>query len=329
MIIDLEKFTSEESVYWKELERILARLERNPDLSLDLPSLQRFHYLYQRASSDLGRMATFAAEQQIHTYLEALVSRAYAEIHESREISHRLRPIHWFFKTFPQSFRRHIIIFWISLAITACGVTFGGIMVAFDSDAKEILMPFQHILQDPSERVKSEEEATTDPLAGSKAAFSSHLMTHNTQVSIFALAMGMTYGIGTILLLFHNGVILGAVALDYVLAGESTFLMGWLMPHGVIEIPAILIAGQAGLLLARTLIGWGKRIPLRGRLRAASPDLLTLIAGVALLLVWAGLVEAFLSQYHEPVIPYFAKITFGVLELLLLILFLSMSGREP
>src|SRR5437867_4233918 len=273
-------------------------------------------------------MATFAAEQQIHTYLEALVSRAYAEIHESREISHRFRPIHWFFKTFPRAFRRHIIIFWISLAITAGGVAFGGMMVAFDSDAKEILMPFQHILQDPAERVKEEEEATTDPLAGRKVAFSSYLMTHNTQVSIFVLALGMTYGIGTILLLFHNGVLLGAVALDYVLAGESTFLLGWLMPHGVIEIPAILIAGQAGLLLARSLIGWEKRIPLRGRLRAASPDLLTLIAGVALLLVWAGLVEAFLSQYHEPVIPYLAKITFGVLELLLLIVFLSMSGRE-
>jgi len=195
VIIDLERFTREESVYWKELERILGRLERNPDLSLDLPSLQRFHYLYQRTSSDLGQMATFAAEQQIHTYLEALVSRAYAEIHESRAISHRFRPIHWFFKTFPQAFRRHIIIFWISLAITAGGVAFGGMMVAFDSDAKEILMPFQHILQDPAERVKEEEEATTDPLAGRKVAFSSYLMTHNTQVSIFALAMGMTYGI--------------------------------------------------------------------------------------------------------------------------------------
>jgi len=48
---------------------------------------------------------------------------------------------------------------------------------------------------------------------------------------------------------------------------------------------------------------------------------------LAILLIWAGLIEAFLSQYHEPVIPYAAKITFGILELLLLILFLSRSGK--
>jgi hypothetical protein len=48
--------------------------------------------------------------------------------------------------------------------------------------------------------------------------------------------------------------------------------------------------------------------------------------GVAVLLVWAGLVEAFLSQYHEPVIPYSVKICFGLVELALLILFLSKAG---
>jgi hypothetical protein len=138
----------------------------------------------------------------------------------------------------------------------------------------------------------------------------------------------MTWGIGTILILFSNGVMLGAVVVDYVRAGQTKFLMGWLMPHGVIEIPAILIAGQAGLMLAGALIGWGRRVPLAARLREISRDLVTLIFGVALLLVWAGLVEAFLSQYHEPIIPYSVKIGFGFAELLLLVLYLSKSGSS-
>ena len=50
------------------------------------------------------------------------------------------------------------------------------------------------------------------------------------------------------------------------------------------------------------------------------------IFGVALLLVWAGFVEAFLSQYHEPVMPYSVKIAFGLVELVLLSLFLAKSG---
>jgi hypothetical protein len=52
----------------------------------------------------------------------------------------------------------------------------------------------------------------------------------------------------------------------------------------------------------------------------------TLIFGVAVLLVWAGIVEAFLSQYHEPLIPYEVKIGFGAIQLAWLILFLSKSG---
>jgi uncharacterized membrane protein SpoIIM required for sporulation len=130
------------------------------------------------------------------------------------------------------------------------------------------------------------------------------------------------------IVLFYNGIILGAVALDYILAGQLVFLLGWLMPHGVIEIPAILLAGQAGLILGKALIGWGDRHPLGGRLRLIGPDLMTLVGGVAVLLVWAGLVESFLSQYHQPVIPYAAKIAFGTLELAAFIWFLGWCGRK-
>ena len=49
---------------------------------------------------------------------------------------------------------------------------------------------------------------------------------------------------------------------------------------------------------------------------------------MAFLLVWAGLIEAFFSQYHEPVLPYAAKIVFGVVELVLLVAYLSRCGRE-
>jgi uncharacterized membrane protein SpoIIM required for sporulation len=87
------------------------------------------------------------------------------------------------------------------------------------------------------------------------------------------------------------------------------------------------MAGQAGLVLAQALIGRGQRSTLAARLRAVGPDLATLIAGVALLLVWAGLVEAFLSQFHAPVLPYEFKIAFGTAELVVLTLFLSRAGR--
>jgi uncharacterized membrane protein SpoIIM required for sporulation len=189
-------------------------------------------------------------------------------------------------------------------------------------------LPFGHGQQTPTQRVQKEMEDQGKKISQARGRFSAELMTHNTQVAFFTLGLGMTWGLGTIVMLFYNGVILGAVALDYVVDGQLVFLMGWILPHGSVEIPAILLAGQAGLVLGHALIGWGNRLPRRLRLRAVLPDMVTMAGGVAVLLVWAGIVESFFSQYHEPVVPYALKIAFGVVQLGALTLFLWRGGAN-
>ncbi len=327
MIVDLPRFLAQARPRWSRLEAFLDGLDRDPHRAVDLAQARDFHRLYQAVAADLSRLATAAAEPETRRYLESLVARAYAEIHETRRRT-RLRPWAWLTRTFPQTFRRQVAAFWLAAAITAAGAGFGAGALTLDPGAKDALLPFSHLRVHPSERVAREEGAAEDRLAGRKASFSSQLMTHNTQVSLLALALGLTWGVGTVILLFYNGVILGAVALDYLAAGQGAFLLGWLLPHGAVEIPAILVGGQAGLVLAGALLGWGDRTPLGERFRQVRGGVLTLIAGVALLLVWAGLVEAFLSQVHEPALPYGAKIALGVTELAALAWFLAASGRE-
>ena len=330
MIIDLHRFIAMERPSWNELEGTLERLEANAGAPLSLEEARRFHHLYQRVSADLARIATFASEPELRRYLESLTARAYAEIHETRRRTHRFAPVRWFTREFPVVFRRHIHAFLLAVLITICGAAFGGLALALDSDAKEAILPamFANHLNDPAKRVAMEERGgAKDRSSGGHATFAGFLMVNNIKVSIFTLALGMTYGIGTIVILFFNGVVLGLIAVDYILAGQTVFLLGWLMPHGVIEIPAILVAGQAGLILGKALIGWGDRLPLRARFRVVGGDLMTIIGGVAVMLVWAGLVESFLSQYHQPVIPYWAKIVFGSVELVALVWFLAWCGR--
>lgn len=330
MIIDLQKFSAVERPVWQELEKLLDGIETDPAFKLNLEEAKRFHYLYERTSADLARLVTFAAEPELRRYLETLVARAYSEIHETRGDQKRFAPIAWLLNTLPQTFRRHVKAFYLSAAVLIIGSLFGGFAVAFDPEAKQTVMPamFAEHLGDPTERVRREEQGRHTPTAGQLTPFSTQLMTHNIRQAINALALGMTFGVGTLMVLFYNGVILGLIGVDYVAAGQTKFLLAWLMPHGVIEIPAFLVAGQAGLVLANALIGWGKRERLAQRFRTVAPDLVTLIFGVALMLIWAGVVEAFLSQYHEPVIPYSAKIIFGCIELVMLVLFLARCGRK-
>jgi uncharacterized membrane protein SpoIIM required for sporulation len=322
MILDFKRFAESSSPRWQRLESYLNRLEADPLHEPSIAEIEEIHSLYQHACADLARVAPLAAEPELKRYLDWLVSRAYSEIHQSRA-----RPVfslkRWFLETLPSTFRRHLRAFQLSAALTVLGALFGALALAIDPEAKAILMPFPHLQDTPRERVAKEMAKGGADLEGNKNRFSAMLMTHNTRVILFTLALGATFAIGTALLLFYNGVILGAVVFDYVAGGQTIFLLGWLLPHGAVEIPAILIGGQTGLVLGHALIGWGDRTPRDQRVRAVAPDLVTLAAGAALLLVWAGIVEAFFSQYHEPVVPFAVKIAFGLIELALLYAYLT------
>lgn len=336
MLIDIRAFVAAERALWVELERCLERLATEPGAKLTVAELRRFHYLYQRAAADLTRLR--GVEPELGRYLETLVGRAFSEIHEVRVRAHRLHFGVWLKRTLPQTFRRRWRAFVLASAACGAGILFGAGALLVEPSIKPDLLPFEHLQGNPADRVAEEEgtapgggkeEKTAAEEKPFRATFSSFLITHNTRIAVLALATGMTYGLGTIVITFYNGVILGAVAADYLAAGQGAFLFGWLLPHGVIEIPAFVIAAQAGLVLAGALIGWGKPVPLRARLRLVRDDLVTLILGVALLLVWAGVVESFLSQHHQPVIPYGLKIGFGLLELAALLFYLLRAGRTP
>jgi len=326
VIVDIPRFVAAERPYWDELRTLLDGMDADPERRLTMVEIQRLHYLYERSSAGLARLDTFSTDPALRGTLEALVARAYTEIHETREP----KKIRWkaILLGFPRAFRRHLGAFRLSVGITVLGCAFGWFAIRMDPHSKAVLMPFSGLLSSPGERVHEEETVTKDRLNGAKATFSAQLMTHNIQVTVVTLAMGMTFGVGTLILLFYNGVILGAVAADYIAAGFGTFLTGWLLPHGSVEIPAILLGGQGGFILAGALIGWGGRTTRSERLRAIAPDLFAIVAGAACMLVWAGMVEAFISQYHKPVIPYGLKIAFGACELAALSAYLGWAGRE-
>jgi len=329
MIIDLERFITQERPCWDELESMTAMVEQEPGWSLDLKSTQRLHYLYERAAAALARINTFSSDPDVTRYLESLVARAYGIIHSLDRKRTRFSPLRWFFGTFPRTFRKHFGAFVLACAVTLAGTAFGGAIFYIDPGSKEVMIPsmFSHTYERPSERVAREESVQYDRMAGHKNTFASMLMANNIRVSMLAVALGFTFGIGTITLLFYNGVILGVIVTDYIVDGQGVFLTGWLLPHGSIEIPAILLAAQAGFLVASAMLGTGARDCLKVRMRKTLPSIVTLIFGAAVLMVWAGIIESFFSQYHAPVLPYSLKITFGVLQLALLVVLLGGWGR--
>jgi uncharacterized membrane protein SpoIIM required for sporulation len=328
VILDLDRFLVSEEPFWTELSALLDRAESSGAETLTLEEARRLHYLHERTAADLVKLGTFCAKPEAREYVESLLARSYAEVHSESSSAKGFSFWRWLKIDFPSVFRARFRAFLLALAACLLGTVFGGAVILLDPATKPVLLPFSHLMGSPAERVAAEERNRGSDLPGHHATFSSTLMTHNTQVSLMALALGMTFGIGTLIFMFYNGVILGAVVVDYVHAGQGVFVTGWLLPHGSFEIPAMLIAGQAGLVLGGALLGWGGGESLVTRFRKVLPDVVTLAGGFGLMLIWAGIIESFFSQYHEPILPYAVKITFGVLELGFLIWYLSPRRRE-
>ncbi len=328
MIVDLPGLVARERPFWRELEARLDGLEAAPARKLVIGEALRFYYLQRRAAASLGKLAGLPVDSELKAYLQQLLARSHVELggnrRDARRYGARLRRL--FVKDLPVAFRRHAAAFGLALAITMLGAAFGAVALAMSLGAKEQLLPFSELLGDPRERVLREESTHTE--VNHAATFAAILMANNISVAFRAFALGALFGVGTMSIIFYNGVVLGVVAYDYVHAGQTQFLLGWLLPHGVIEVPAVLIAAQAGFVLGGAVLGRSSSLPLAERLRSVVGDLAILLCGAALLLVWAGVVESFFSQYHEPVLPYAVKIAFGLIELTLLAAYLAGAGRH-
>ena len=328
MILNLERFQTQARPRWKSLESLLAVLESRPDRRLNSAEAQQLQELYAQAAADLNRVTHGALAPELRQYLERLVARAYAELYYAPPTRSEIwKPRSWLriFTAFPEAFRRQSRYFALAVLVTVLGCALGGLAVRYDPAAVDVLLPADY-LRNPGQRVHEEEQGTGHhkDSAQTEAAFSAQLIRHNIEVALLAAALGVTFGIGTGLLLFENGVLLGAVAVHYTRQGFGLFMSAWLLPHGVFEIPSILIAGQAGFYLARLLLHRREDRNVRQSMR----EWLLLVAGLAMMLTWAGIMEAFFSQHHAPVLPYGFKVAVGAAEFVLLTVYLLLIGRR-
>lgn len=323
---DVNRFMRARAPLWEELEKLLAKVDQAGLKSLDIDEARRFGNLYRSVSSDLIRARTEAVDASVVDYLNDLVARCYAHIYAGSGNRGR-RILRFYLRDFPRLFRKELPAIALSTAILLAGGAIGAVFTAVDPDSLGVLIPEQHQAHTPQERV-AEDESTGGLGDGQEAAaFSSFLFTHNIKVTFLVFALGITFGIGTVAVLFYNGVPLGALAMQYHQAGQGLFFWAWILPHGIPELTVVFIAGGAGLVLARGILMPG-RLRRRDSIAAEARTAGKLVVGGMPLLILAGLIEGTISQMHEPVIPYWAKLVFAVLVGTGVYAYLFLAGRS-
>jgi uncharacterized membrane protein SpoIIM required for sporulation len=289
--MDLTTFLNQRRPDWRRLEEILGRVEGSGLASLDEGQAIEFGRLYRRAASDLNQAQTFVSGEATVQYLNDLVARCYLVIYAKTKVDLRGFVRHLVFG-FPALFRRYLGYFLLAAALFAAGTVFGLLASYFDADvARAFLLPSDF----PTIQPGDEEERAPVIDTGHLAEFSAHLWANNVGVTLTAFALGITLGLGTAWLMFYNGVITGALWAVFWEAGQLRAFATGILPHGVVEIPAALLGGAAGFVLASGVIRarpWS-RLDELGR---CGKEALLLVSGCLPLLTVAAFIEGAVAR---------------------------------
>jgi len=279
--------------YWSKLETLLQQSSTGGLKSLSRSELQELSLLYRQTAADLAAIREDRGSIHFARYVNQLLIRAHNTIYSG----HRASPaaIFYFFRdTYPAAFRRNVNQCFLAVLVFAIAGVVGAALTYQNPDFKVKLLGPQMV------ETIDRHEMWTHSIVGIKPLASSAIMTNNMSVGFMTFALGITAGLGTLYMMAFNGLLIGVIGMACWLSGMSVQLWSFVAPHGVLELPAIFIAGGAGLRVAQGLLFPGL-LSRRDSLAQAGVEAVQLLLGTIPILIIAGLIEAFVSPTGLPV----------------------------
>lgn len=316
--MDVQRWIARREVNWRQLDTLLKQVETQGIRTLSAPQIKQMASLYRSVSADLARAQTHGISPTVIQDLQGLTTRAFSQIYQGSR-RQEWRSIRQFYLWgLPALIRNTWAYLALATAMFMIPALIGWILSWQDPHFVSTLVPTELI-----NTVRDDGELWMGSIVGVEPTASSGIMANNISVAFFALAGGMTAGIITVYILLINGLLIGAVSALVAQHNLAYPFWGFVLPHGSLELPAIFLAGAAGLLLARGIVFPGAYR--RGyAVRHYSSQGVQLIFGIVPLLVIAGVIEGFFSP--NPAIPDPVKYMAG------LVLFTALVGyclRQP
>ncbi len=303
--------------HWRRLEALVEQSGRRGIGRLGRSELQELGLLYRQVAADLSTVREDPASRQLSAYLNQLLGRAHNLIYMGRK-TNAAGIVQFFRSAYPRLFRENLVYPLTAFLIFLAAAIAGMALSFSDPGFERYFLGARMIDTIEQHRMWTESVVAIKPLA------SSFILTNNISVAFATFALGILAGLGTVIMLMFNGLLIGVIGTACWQAGMSRQLWSFVAPHGVLELPAIFIAGGAGLLLARGLLFPGT-LPRRDSLVEAGGRAVRLVLGVIPMLVIAGFIEGYLSPSHFP-IPL--KFALGAMLGTALLLYLSSGARD-
>ena len=313
--MNIQRWIGRREANWRRLGVILGKIDIKGLKSLNSLEIRELASLYRSVSADLARAKTHNLGEILQQDLQRLTSRSYSQIYQGfrRQEWQGVREFYQW--GFPATVQRNWAYIALALLIFLVGALVAWWYAWQDPQFIALVVPMELI-----DQVRNQQKLWMGSILGVEPLASTNIMINNLSVSFKVLAGGLTAGIFTVIILGTNGVLLGAIA---ALVGQNNLagpFWAFVFPHGSLELPAIFLAGGAGLLLARALL-FPAPYRRRDALKFYGVQAAQLIFGVVPMLVMAGIIEGFFSP--SPWIPNPIKYIVGMILLTGLIIYFS------
>jgi uncharacterized membrane protein SpoIIM required for sporulation len=313
--VDIDGYIARNDPTWRRLEQ-LTRQARRGVARLAPTELDELLQLYQRVSAQLSYARTYYRDPALTARLTRLVAAASGVIYGKRARS--WRTVRTFFAvTFPAAVwhqRRAIAVATLLFVLPAFLVAVWLLNDRVALDASGSPGERRHYVEEQFEQYYSDQPS---------AQFFTLVTTNNIRVAFTAFSLGALLCLPGALILVYNALALGQAAAWMISEGDALRFWGLILPHGALEITAIVVASGAGLSLGWAVIAPGDRT--RGRaLTEEGRRAVVIVLGLMATFVAAGLIEGFVTGSG---LPAGVRVAIGIAAWLVFVVYVYVQGR--
>lgn len=305
---------------WQAFADQLTNLEASPKAVPSADFARQYRQICQAHALCESRRYT----SQLSDYLADLVVRGQGCLYRRQT---RFVQVFWQFVVsgFPNALRRERRLFVLMSALFYLPALGIALALQYQPDLMYSIMPpagVQNLesMYQPDNKIVGEARDS-----GTNWEMFGFYIRNNIGVAFRTCAGGLLFGVGSILIIFQNGIMLGGAAAHLTNLGFEQTFFSFVIGHGSFELTAIIIAGCAGLRLGLALVAPGRQSRLQA-LRACGGSAITLAMGAGIMLLVAAFIEAFWSSNN--LLAPWQKYWVGALLWCLVGAYLALSGRR-
>ncbi|MBV9930050.1 MAG: stage II sporulation protein M [Alphaproteobacteria bacterium] len=289
-LVNASRFRAAHAGDWERLDEILTRIEKGSLGRLSDDDILALPGLYRTTLSSLSVARDTSLDRALVAYLEQLSTRAYFQIYGVRTSAWRQLG-----RFFARDWAIAVQGLWketlVALLLTLASGAVAWLLIAKDPSWFYGIIPQQLANgRDPTASVEALRGTLYERHQDLLGTFATFLFTHNSQIAIFAFALGFAFAVPTVLLVIYNGLTVGAFLEVFAAKGLGWNALGWLFIHGTTEIFAICISAAAGMRIGLAIAFPGRESRTDAAVRAGRSAALAM-AGTVVMLAVAGLLE--------------------------------------